>query len=274
MMHRLRSASLLLSFFLLLGCDDNRPTFNPESHRPIELTEEEWRAAQSKYEADIHDREPAVKLWGKVEDFNTEIAVYKTVFWEPDDTISLRTLIRETPLVKGKSVLEIGTGSGLVSLCCLQGGAKRVVATDINREAVANARYNAAQLELEERFEVRQVPLENPSAYSVVGDDERFDLIISNPPWENDQPTTIDQYALYDPHFALLQSLLADGRKHLRPGGKILLAYGCVDAIRQVQQLGREYEYDVRILDDRNLDELEPVFLPGMLLELMPVGEW
>ena len=53
-----------------------------------------------------------------VDGFPERIAVFQTVFWEPRDTTSLRELIATTDLVRGKTVLEIGTGSGLVSLCC------------------------------------------------------------------------------------------------------------------------------------------------------------
>ena len=42
--------------------------------------------------------------------------------------------------------LEIGTGTGILGILCLQNGADEVVATDINPAAVANARYNAAML--------------------------------------------------------------------------------------------------------------------------------
>ncbi|MEQ8787536.1 MAG: class I SAM-dependent methyltransferase [Pirellulaceae bacterium] len=258
---------------LLLGCDAGEITSNAGSNAstagstidPNNASRRDTEDPQS-----LLTEPPPIKVWGDVVDFDVEIAVFETVFWEPEDTTSLRRLIRESPLVKDKTILEIGAGSGLVSLCCLERGAERVVATDINRDAVANARLNAVRLHLDEHFDVRQVPLDNPSAYSVIGDDEQFDLIISNPPWEDDQPITIDQYALYDRDFALLRSLLKDARRHLRPGGKILLAYGCVDAIRQVQRLGEQYDYEVRILDDRQLDDLEPVFLPGMLLELTP----
>ena len=48
---------------------------------------------------------------------------FETVFWEPPDTKSLRKLIFETDLVHDKAVLEIGSGTGLISLCCLQSGA-------------------------------------------------------------------------------------------------------------------------------------------------------
>ncbi len=210
----------------------------------------------------------AIKETRTVEDFPDELVQYETVFWESADTASLRALIRNTDLVRDKSILEIGTGTGLISLCCLRAGARRVVATDVNPAAIANAQHNAERFGVADRLETRLVPLENCTAYSVIEPHERFDLIIANPPWENASPQTIDEYAFYDHDFSLLRSLLKDLRHHLTDDGQALLAYGCVDAIRTIQQLAPRYDLNVKILDDRNLDDLPQNFLPGMLLEI------
>ncbi len=209
-----------------------------------------------------------IRAWVSVEDLPEKIAVFRTVFWEPQDTTSLRVLIRTTPLVKGKTVLEIGTGSGLVALCCLQAGARKVVATDINPRAVANAEYNAGLLDLGERLDVRLVSETEPGAYVVVGEAEQFDVIISNPPWEDATPNTIGEYALYDDEFALMRSLLEGLSAHLKPEGKAFLAYGCVAAIKAIEQICAENDLAVEILDERELDSLPEVFLPGMLLSV------
>jgi tRNA1(Val) A37 N6-methylase TrmN6 len=213
---------------------------------------------------------PPIDCWVEVEDFNVELAKFETVFWEANDTASLRRLIRESSFVEGKRVLEIGTGTGLISLCCLRSGAAQVVATDINPAAIANARYNARGLELDARFETRLVPRDQPSAFSVVGEHERFDLIVSNPPWEDNVPLSIDKYAFYDPDFGLLRSLTAGLRDHLEPGGKALLAYGNVTAVQELHRLAEVHKLDVRQLDDRDLNSLPENFLPGMLLEVTP----
>jgi release factor glutamine methyltransferase len=211
---------------------------------------------------------PRIKSWRFVEDFDQEIAVFDTVFWDPQDTESLRKLIRDGSLVEGKTVLEIGTGSGLLALCCLKAGAEQVVATDVNRAAVSNSLYNAEHLKLTGRLDARLVSLENSSAFSVIAPNETFDLIISNPPWVNQKPKTIEEHALYDANFALMKSLLSGLRDHLKPGGRVLLAYGCVDAIKTLQELSKEHHFEFIIRDERNLDELPEEFLPGMLLEI------
>lgn len=208
--------------------------------------------------------------WRTVDDLPGPIAQFDSVFWEPLDTVSLREWIRQPEAVVGKRVLEIGTGTGLVALCCLQSGAAYVVATDINPSAVENARFNGRRLEFGDRLEVRRVPFEGPDAYHVIAPGERFDLILSNPPWEDAKPENRAEYALYDESFRLLRSLLSGLRDHLNPGGRALLAYGCVTAIRTIQRLAPEHGLRVRVLDDRDLDELPEVFLPGMLLEVEP----
>ncbi len=205
-----------------------------------------------------------------IDDFEQRLDIFPTVFWEPLDTTSLRKLIRETPLVKDKRILEIGTGSGLVSLCCAFRGAASVVATDVNQNAVECARANSDRLRLAEKIEVRLVDTQNAKAFVVVRADEQFDLIISNPPWEEGKPKSIDQYALYDPKFELMKSLLVDARKHLTSDGEIYLAYGCRTAIVLLEKTAGELGFDFEVLDDRKLSDLTEVFLPGMLLKLKP----
>jgi 16S rRNA G966 N2-methylase RsmD len=208
--------------------------------------------------------------WESAEDLPTRIALFEAVFWDPRDTVSLRQRIGDTSLFKGKTVLEIGTGSGLLALCCLQAGASRVTATDVNRSALENAAYNAARLGVGSRLDLRLVSLDDPGAYSVVGASEKFDVVISNPPWEDALPTGIEEYAFYDKGFQLMRSLLCGLKDHLEPGGKALLAYGCVDAIRNAKRLADQYEVQLVLVDDRDLERLPDVFLPGMLLELTP----
>jgi release factor glutamine methyltransferase len=224
----------------------------------------------SNRQATVGEETYSIRRWVAVEDFPSRLAVFETVFWEPDDTASMRERIRQTDLVRGKRVLEIGTGSGLIALCCLQAGAERVVATDVNRAAAANAVFNARGLQLAENLEVRLVPLDDAGAFSVIGEEERFDLILSNPPWEDDIPEGIDEFALYDPRFELLHSLLSGLRDHLTPGGRAWLAYGCKEAVVTIIELAPEHGLEVEILDDRELEDLPELFLPGMLLEVRP----
>jgi methylase of polypeptide subunit release factors len=157
-----------------------------------------------------------------------------------------------------------------LALCCLKAGATKVVATDINPAAVSNALYNARLLGLTNRLDVRQVPLHRPEAFSVVGPSEKFDLILSNPPWENGRPESLDKYAYFDPDFQLLHSLLEGLEDHLSPGGVAVVSYGSVDAIRTLQRLAPQFELEARAWDRRSLQGLPGVFLPGMLIEIVP----
>jgi predicted RNA methylase len=257
--------SLVIPAVLLgLGYSATRPEIPRDEARSPEPKPGTWSIG---FKPPPNDQ---IETFDRVEDFPQLLARFKTVFWDPRDTESLRWLIRTTPLVKGKTVLEIGTGTGLLSLCCLQAGAAHVVATDVNPAAIANATYNAAELSLADRLETRLVPLDQTGAFTTISPTEQFDLIISNPPWENRTPGPIDEYALYDRDFALMRSLLEGLETHLKPGGKALLAYGCGDAIATLERLARDGGFEIRKLDDRDPRDLPEVFLPGMLFEVSP----
>lgn len=138
--------------------------------------------------------------------------------------LPLRKYLKEDKLLKGKSILDLGAGSGVLSLIALNYGAKKAVATDINPYAVANATYNAKYFGFEDQMDVRLVSLSNQGAYSVIDKDERFDLIVSNPPQTPVQPKSISEFSFADPKRAFFRSILAGLKEHLSPNGKGVFA--------------------------------------------------
>lgn len=223
---------------------------------------------RTKYREDLDYSYNVQQTWPLDELHFGEIVQFESVFWEPDDTVSMRKLIVEDSIAASRDVLEIGTGTGIISILCLQNDAQSVVATDINPAAVANAKYNAAILTPDSTLDVRLVSKDSPGAFDVINDDERFDLILSNPPWEDRVATKPAEHAFYDPGFQLMDSLLDGLPKHLKRSGRCLLAYGHVPAIKRLQNEAEKRNLEFKILDDRDLDTLDKDFLPGMLVEI------
>ncbi len=126
-------------------------------------------------------------------------------------------------LFEGKRVLEIGTGSGIISLYAAQLGAASVISTDINPRAIESVKLNAERMGLGAVIDARLVPPSDLSAYSVIGDSEQFDTIISNPPYALDLDANRNT-ELVDKG-ELGPSIVRGLDRHLAPGGVAALFY-------------------------------------------------
>jgi len=126
-------------------------------------------------------------------------------------------------LIKGKRVLDMGTGTGILALLAARLGARAVVATDSNPKAVANARLNAERLGLADSVDVRDAA----DLFDAV-QGERFDVILFNAPWIQGRPQTLYDTANYDPGYRVIDGFLAGALLHMAPGGVILLQYSNV----------------------------------------------
>jgi HemK-related putative methylase len=106
----------------------------------------------------------------------------------------LARTVSESPLAEPANhrALDMGTGTGVGAVFLARRG-WRVVAVDLNPEAVRCARINALLNRLEDRVEVRQGDLFGP----VEG--ERFDLILFNPPFFRGEPKGLFDLAWRSP---------------------------------------------------------------------------
>jgi|688.fasta_scaffold650901_2 release factor glutamine methyltransferase len=104
------------------------------------------------------------------------VRVNKDVFSpDPEMTNSSLVLLKNLPDLEGKSVLDIGTGCGILAVYAAMNGASRVTAVDIDPNAVANTTENVERLGLQNIIEVKRANLFD-------GLTNRYDLIVANLP--------------------------------------------------------------------------------------------
>lgn len=115
----------------------------------------------------------------------------------------------------GSRALDLGTGSGIGAVFAARRG-YRVVAVDLNPEAVRCARLNALLNGCEERIEIRQGDLFEPVAA------ETFDLVLFNPPFFRGDPR--DPLDLAWRGAGVLERFAAGLPRALAPGGTALVA--------------------------------------------------
>ncbi|MEK8015494.1 MAG: methyltransferase [Candidatus Parabeggiatoa sp.] len=96
----------------------------------------------------------------------------------PEQPFFLDELVK--PKIQAANVLEIGLGSGVLSIGALKAGAKQVTALEINPRAKIFAGFNALLNGVEDALHITDGDIENIWA-PVMG--KTFDYIISNPPF-------------------------------------------------------------------------------------------
>src|ERR1700761_3254442 len=73
---------------------------------------------------------------------DSETTPYWAFLW-PGGAVLARYFLDKPQVAAGRSVLDIGTGSGIVALATTKAGARRVVANDVDDNAMAAVTVNA-----------------------------------------------------------------------------------------------------------------------------------
>jgi release factor glutamine methyltransferase len=118
--------------------------------------------------------------------------------------------------LREKVVVEVGTGSGILSLSAARAGAVSVLALDVNQAAVESANINAAKNGLP------QVKAIQSNLFSAVPAENKFDVIISSPPSFSGEPRDEADRAWHaGPGYRDILALFEQAAERIRPNGKM-----------------------------------------------------
>lgn len=222
-----REASSLLA--LALGRDRTFLIANPDLVLD-ETDESRFRALMGKRA----DRVPFQHLAGVQEFYGLDFRVTPAVLIpRPETEFAVEAALKLLGQTENPRFAEVGVGSGCIAVSLLHGlPGGSAVGLELSEEAIEVASENALRHGVLSRLELRR-----SDVFSALRDDERFDLIISNPPYipasEMDglQPEVRD----HDPKQALtdggdglsvIRRIVAETPMHLAPRGSLIIEIG------------------------------------------------
>ncbi len=190
------------------------------------------------------------------EGYPLQYAIGKWNFYGLDLLVDKRALIPryETEILvdliindnsNNKKILDIGTGSGAISLA-LSKNLKdtKITGVDISKNAIDLANENKIKLN------INNVEFKESDIFSNI--EEKFDIIVSNPPYINKEDfEKLDNKLYYEPQNALYggedglyfyKKIIKNAKNFLNKNGKIYLEIG-YDQKDSISNLLEEYGY-------------------------------
>ena len=161
------------------------------------------------------DRPPEGEI---VRQLNKDFVVLPNVFPPRLDSVGL---IQSLPDLNGKDVLDIGTGSGVIAIFAALQGAQRVIAVDINADAIRCVQSNARQYQVNEVIHPIQSDL-----FTKLPPNSKFDLITANLPFRNRIAPDVVAASQWDSKFKTHIRFFEQAKNYLRPNGYILMPNG------------------------------------------------
>ncbi len=204
----------------------------------------------------IKTKEPLAQILGKSYFMNEEFIVSKdTLIPRPETELLVRRAIEIIQNENCAQVLDIGTGSGCIACMIAKLTNAQVLGVDISKDALKIALDNAMKMNLMNRALFRKSDF-----FSNI--DEKFDLIISNPPYipKKEKKNLQTEVSVYEPELALFtedeygienyEKIISQSYKYLNPNAHLIFEIG-INQSRLVKDILEFYGYkNVEILKD------------------------
>ena len=202
-------------------------------------------------------RMPIQHIIGFADFMGEKFIVNKYVLIPRDETeILVRNAIEIINKNKFKMALDVGTGSGIIACMVAKYTDCQIIGLDISKEALNTALDNASKLNLFNKAIFRKSDI-----FSNVKPDEKFDIIISNPPYiPLSEKTKIQKEVTFDPEIALYtkdekgleyyEKITKDAPKILNKDGYLLFELG-INQSKDVENIMKNNGFsEIEIIKD------------------------
>lgn len=232
---------LIIALTYLLNTNKNLLFLNKEEALD-EKIENELKIINDK----INEGYPLQYAIGKWNFYGLDLLVDKRALIPRYETEILVDLIINDNLNKNnKKILDIGTGSGAISLALSKNlKDSKIIGVDISKNAIDLANENKIKLN------INNVEFKESDIFSNI--EEKFDIIVSNPPYINKEDfEKLDNKLYYEPQNALYggedglyfyKKIIKNAKNFLNKNGKIYLEIG-YDQKDSISDLLEEYGY-------------------------------
>ncbi len=189
--------------------------------------------------------EPVAHLTGKSEFWSLELAVTPdTLIPRPETEHLIEHALELVPTDANWRIADLGTGSGAIAIALAHERPHcQLIAFDLSVAALEVAEQNRKQQDL------NNIEFRHSNWFSAAAENERFDIIIANPPYIAERDAHLEQGDVrFDPRLALtagrdgldaIRQIIATAPTHLVDGGWLLLEHG-YDQGEEVARLFRQ----------------------------------
>lgn len=228
------------------------------------LDEEKLKIVEQKAKLRASTRQPIQYIIGQADFMGEKFIVNPSVLIPRDETeILVRKAVEIIKENNFKSVLDIGTGSGCIACMIAKLSNATVIGADISFEALETAFKNMENLKLFNRALFRKSDL-----FSMIREDEKFDVIVSNPPYiPQSLKKSIQKEVSFEPETALYtkdekgfefyEKIIKDAPKFLNPNGYLMFELGIDESIGVAKMMENAGFKDIQIIKDlANIDRV------------------
>jgi release factor glutamine methyltransferase len=192
----------------------------------------DWAELQSRKLAEMAEIVPHFKDVGGL-----RIMIHPNVYPMGTDTNLMMKTVKVGPQ---DEALDIGTGTGAIACKLADMGAKSVIGVDLNPRAIENANKNKELLNLNNlTFQLGNV---------FEGLAEKFDVITINPPYTDKTASNNIEICFYDGGHKMLKTFFDDVADHLKPGGRVYLAWSNIGSMDVAPSLAKKHGFKMKLL--------------------------
>ena len=228
------------------------------------LTEDKLKIVEEKAKLRAKTHEPIQYIIGLADFMGEKFLVNKDVLIPRDETeLLVRKAIEIIKENNFKMVLDMCTGSGCIACMIAKLTNSQAMGVDISTEAIHTAFKNMEKFGLYNRAIFRKSDI-----YSKIREDEKFDLIVSNPPYiPPKEKETIQEEVSHEPDLALYttdekglafyEKIIKDAPKFLNKGGYLMFELGIGQSTSVAQLMKKAGFENIKVLKDlANIDRV------------------